>query len=95
MLEKIPSAEQLTKPLDLMERELGRKVDAVMPIEVGGGNSLVPVIAAAQRGIPLVDADAMGRAFPESQMVTFHLEGIPCPGGDGGRARQQRADAYD
>ncbi|PAD71471.1 DUF917 domain-containing protein [Paenibacillus campinasensis] len=78
MLEKIPSAEQLTKPLDLMERELGRKVDAVMPIEVGGGNSLVPVLAAAQRGIPLVDADAMGRAFPESQMVTFHLEGIPC-----------------
>ena len=49
-----------------------------MPIEVGGGNSLVPVIA-ARRGIPLVDADAMGRAFPESQMVTFHLEGIPCP----------------
>ncbi|WP_151736801.1 DUF917 domain-containing protein ['Paenibacillus yunnanensis' Narsing Rao et al. 2020] len=78
MLEKIPSAQQLTKPLDLLEKELGRPVTAVMPIEVGGGNSLVPVLAAAQRGIPLVDADAMGRAFPESQMVTFHLEGIPC-----------------
>lgn len=78
MQEKIPSAEQLTRPLDLMEKELGRKVTAVMPIEVGGGNSLVPVLAAAERGIPLVDADAMGRAFPESQMVTFHLEGIAC-----------------
>lgn len=50
MQEKIPSAEQLTRPLDLMEKELGRKVTAVMPIEVGGGNSLVPVLAAAERG---------------------------------------------
>ena len=78
MNEKIPSIEQMTKPLDLLEKELGRKVTALMPIEVGGGNSLVPVIAAAERGIPLLDADAMGRAFPESQMVTFHLDGIDC-----------------
>lgn len=78
MNEKIPSMEQMTKPLDLIEKELGRKVTAVMPIEVGGGNSLVPVIAAAERGIPILDADAMGRAFPESQMVTFHLDGIDC-----------------
>ncbi|MFX3634030.1 MAG: DUF917 domain-containing protein [Candidatus Pristimantibacillus sp.] len=78
MNEKIPSIEQMTKPLDLTEKELGRKVSAVMPIEVGGGNSLVPVIAAAERGIPILDADAMGRAFPESQMVTFHLDGIAC-----------------
>ncbi|GAA0387100.1 DUF917 domain-containing protein [Paenibacillus motobuensis] len=78
MNEKIPSTEQMTKPLDLIEKELGRKVNAIMPIEVGGGNSLVPVIAAAERGIPLLDADAMGRAFPESQMVTFYLDGMDC-----------------
>ncbi|MWV44146.1 DUF917 family protein [Paenibacillus sp. HJL G12] len=78
MNEKIPSTEQMTKPLDLIEKELGRKVNAIMPIEVGGGNSLVPVLAAAERGIPILDADAMGRAFPESQMVTFHLDGIDC-----------------
>lgn len=78
MNEKIPSVEQMTRPLDLIEKELGRKVSAVMPIEVGGGNSLVPVIAAAERGIPILDADAMGRAFPESQMVTFYLDGIDC-----------------
>lgn len=78
MNEKIPSIEQMLKPLDLIEKELGRKVSAIMPIEVGGGNSLVPVIAAAERNIPIVDADAMGRAFPESQMVTFYLDGIDC-----------------
>lgn len=78
MNEKIPSVQQMAMPLDLIEKELGRKVTAIMPIEVGGGNSLVPVLAAAERGIPILDADAMGRAFPESQMVTFYLDGIDC-----------------
>jgi DUF917 family protein len=78
MNEKIPSQEQMILPLDLIERELGRPVTAIIPIEVGGGNSLIPVIGAAQRGVPLVDADAMGRAFPESQMVTFYLDGMAC-----------------
>ena len=27
-------------------------------------------------GIPIVDADGMGRAFPELQMTTFHVFGI-------------------
>lgn len=80
MNEKIPAQEQMSKPLDLIEKELGRKISALMPIEVGGGNSLIPVIAAAERGIPVLDADAMGRAFPESQMVTFYLDGMdPSP----------------
>lgn len=78
MNEKIPSIQQMIKPLDMIEKELDRKVSAIMPIEVGGGNSLVPVITGAERNIPIVDADAMGRAFPESQMVTFYLDGIDC-----------------
>jgi DUF917 family protein len=49
---------------------------AFMPIEAGGVNSLLPVAAAARLGIPLVDADGMGRAFPELQMVTFTIGGI-------------------
>ncbi|WP_211745660.1 DUF917 domain-containing protein [Paenibacillus sp. Marseille-Q4541] len=80
MNEKIPARSQMTKPLELIEKELGRKITALMPIEVGGGNSLIPVIAAAELGIPVLDADAMGRAFPESQMVTFYLDGMdPSP----------------
>lgn len=39
MNEKIPSIQQMIKPLDMIEKELGRKVSAIMPIEVGGGNS--------------------------------------------------------
>jgi DUF917 family protein len=55
---------------------LGRKIDATMSAEAGGANSTVPFIVAARLGLPLVDADGMGRAFPEIQMVTFTLHGI-------------------
>ncbi|MBC1406259.1 DUF917 domain-containing protein, partial [Listeria welshimeri] len=34
------------------------------------------IVVAAQLGLPLIDCDGMGRAFPELQMVTFHLHGI-------------------
>ena len=55
---------------------LERKVEAILCIEAGGLNSTIPFIAAAQMGIPIVDADAMGRAFPELQMVTLTLGGM-------------------
>ena len=34
-----------------------------------------PVIAAAYAGLPVVDGDGMGRAFPEVQMTTFFIYG--------------------
>lgn len=76
LVEKIPSFEQLEAPLRAFEKACGKKVDVVMPIEVGGVNSLIPVAVAAMNGIPILDGDAMGRAFPEAQMVTFHLDGL-------------------
>lgn len=39
-------------------------------------NSMLPIAAAARLGLPLVDADGMGRAFPELQMVTFTMAGV-------------------
>ena len=74
-IEKIAGANELGRALDLLEQGTGRRVAAIMPIEIGGGNSLIPIAAAAERGLPIVDGDAMGRAFPEAQMVTFHLAG--------------------
>ena len=47
-----------------------------MSTEAGGLNSSMPFAVAAELGIPLVDADRMGRAFPEIQMVTPTLSGI-------------------
>lgn len=51
-----------------------------MPTEIGGSNGLLPVCWASRTGLPVVDADGMGRAFPEVPQVTTHLAGIsPSP----------------
>lgn len=53
----------------------GKPIYAFMPIEAGGVNSMLPIAAAARLGLPMVDCDGMGRAFPELQMVTFTIGG--------------------
>ena len=74
-IEKLLSEIELTAPFEKMEELIGKKVDVIIPIEIGGINSLMPIAAAAKKGIPILDADSMGRAFPEAQMVTFYLAG--------------------
>ena len=76
-LEKLNSLDQMLVAFEAMEDALGEKIAATFPIEVGGFNSLIPILVAAQKGIPIIDCDAMGRAFPESQMVTFYLDDLP------------------
>ncbi len=61
---------------DMISRFYGKKIYAFMPIEAGGVNSMLPIAACARLGLPLVDADGMGRAFPELQMVTFTIGGM-------------------
>jgi uncharacterized protein len=58
-----------------MEAHLGQKMDALIADEIGGSNAITPMIAAARLGLPVVDADGMGRAFPEVQMTTFFING--------------------
>ncbi len=66
--------------LSRMENYLGRKVDAIIPAEVGGLNSIIPLALGAQVGLPVVDGDGMGRAFPHIEMVTFSVYGkTACP----------------
>lgn len=75
ILERIPGGHEFELALDEMSRHLGREATATMPIEAGGLNSTVPLVVAANRGLPVVDADGMGRAFPEVQMVTIGAGG--------------------
>jgi DUF917 family protein len=76
MVEKIPTTDQFGAAITLLSRHLGRQVTHVACAEIGGVNSMVPIVAAAQLGLPLVDADLMGRAFPELQMVLPTLAGL-------------------
>jgi uncharacterized protein len=74
-LEKLDSGMEAPRIRDRVEQELGREVVGVMASEIGGANGVLPVAYAARLGVPIVDADAMGRAFPEVQMVSMHVAG--------------------
>jgi DUF917 family protein len=56
-----------------MEAHLGRRFDAVMSLEIGGANSFQPLMVAVEMGIPVLDADTMGRAYPEAQHSSFAI----------------------
>lgn len=76
LVEKVPSGKEIEAVVRTVERRLGRPAVAVMSAEAGGVNSTIPVAAAAELSLPLLDADGMGRAFPEIPMSTMNLAGI-------------------
>ncbi len=76
--EKAACGDDIDLAVRRLEQRLGQRADALIGIEIGGINSLLPVMAAARLGLPLVDADGMGRAFPELQMTTFNVGGVSC-----------------
>ena len=74
-IEKIEEGEECLRALRALEREMGVKVDALISAEIGGANAMEPMLVAAQAGLPVVDGDGMGRAFPEMQMCTWSIYG--------------------
>jgi DUF917 family protein len=74
-LEKLPHGGEGCRLRDEIEERLGAKVVALMCSEIGGSNGLLPVAWAAQLRLPLVDADGMGRALPEVDMVAMNVAG--------------------
>lgn len=77
LIEKIPNGSESELALRHLEKHLGRRADYLMSAEVGGLNSLYPLQVAAKLGLPVVDADGMGRAFPKLEMTSFHIFGVP------------------
>ncbi|MBI5876973.1 MAG: DUF917 domain-containing protein [Chloroflexi bacterium] len=74
--ERLPQGEEEWTALRALEAHIGRKADAIVPGEIGGSNSIAPLVVGAQCGVPVIDADGMGRAFPELQMETFTFNGV-------------------
>ncbi len=78
--ERPKQGDEFLVSLRALETHLGRQITHVICAEIGGSNSMSPMIVAAQANLPVVDGDGMGRAFPELQMDTFMIYGIkPTP----------------
>ena len=78
--EKLQEGREIMRAVRALEDHLRREVYAIVIGEIGGGNALGPMITALQCGLPVVDGDSMGRAFPELQMDTFMIYGLnPAP----------------
>lgn len=60
----------------IMEDILGRKIDHMVPFEVGGLNTPVVLSLGARMGFLIIDGDALGRSAPETQMTSFIGHGI-------------------
>ena len=79
-IEKIDNGGEGVRLREEVERHFARPVVALLSSEIGGSNALIPICWAAQMGLPVLDADGMGRAFPELPQVSMHVAGIsPSP----------------
>ena len=74
-VEKIEEGGECYRAMRAVEEATGVKMSAMISAEIGGSNSMEPIIAAAIAGLPVIDGDGMGRAFPEVQMTTFFIYG--------------------
>jgi DUF917 family protein len=74
--ERLTDPRTIARAVTMMEEYLGRSFRAIMSLEIGGGNAIQPFMAAALLGRPVVDADCMGRAFPEAQMTSFAIHDL-------------------
>jgi len=75
-LKKWEERYELLEALKIMESLFNKKVNYVVPFELGGVNTPVILSLAARAGIVTVDGDGLGRAAPETQMSSFLGHGI-------------------
>ncbi len=79
--ERLADSRNIARAVEIQQGLLGHNFRAVMSLEIGGGNGIQPLMAAAHLGLPVIDADTMGRAYPEAQMTSVavgDLRPYPC-----------------
>jgi uncharacterized protein len=59
-----------------LEAFTGRKIGAIVPVELGASNTPSPLVSAARMGISLIDGDYSGRAVPQDMQTTYFLKDI-------------------
>src|SRR6476646_2983567 len=78
--ERLTDSRTIARAVALMEEHSGHRFRGIMSLEIGGGNSIQPLMAAAHLKRPVIDSDMMGRAYPEAQMTSVAVGDLrPCP----------------
>ncbi|GAA2827482.1 DUF917 domain-containing protein [Kribbella solani] len=81
LMEKLPSGNEFETAVHAVSRWTGQAVTGLMSLEAGGLNGLTALIAALDLGLPMVDADLMGRALPRLDQFSWAVAGrslTPC-----------------
>lgn len=66
-----PTFNSLKRAVQTLEESAGVRVNYIVPGELGAVNSIAPMLAALDLGLPVVDADGCGRAVPILDATTF------------------------
>lgn len=73
--ERLPAYMEGVQAIVEIEKRTGEKIDALLIMEGGGTNATYPLFVAWVLGIPVIDADCMGRALPGINMVMPNIYG--------------------
>lgn len=76
--EKLPNGREFLLIFEQFKRHFGKFPRAILSAEIGGANALAPIVASCRSGIPILDGDLLGRAFPQLQMASTNLFGVSC-----------------
>jgi DUF917 family protein len=74
--EKVANGAEGERLVEKVSEIFGRSVTAILAAEIGGSNGLTPITWAARLGLPLIDGDGIGRAFPEINMISLEIAGV-------------------
>ena len=74
-IEKLPGGDEFARAVAAIERWTGGRAAALMSIEVGGLNGLLPLVAAEELGLSTVDADLSGRGLPRLDQFSVAATG--------------------
>lgn len=68
--ERLLGGNEIIDSTRLLQKHLGiTKIDAFISPEIGGSNGLTSLTVGARMGVPTVDADTLGRAYPRSDLA--------------------------
>jgi len=68
-------AKPMVEAIRELERYSGCRIEAIIPFELGAGNTTAPIDAAVRCGMKVIDGDYAGRAVPELAQTTPALYG--------------------